>query len=629
MNEVFAFIVGIEKYDQPDWNVSGPCKNALAITQWLISIGVPARNIAVFLNPIQALDDSIRDKQGEPVDLSRCAEFGAIDTFWRKELVENRPSNSRLLVYWSGHGFTENDGSKIFICRDYTADHLPNRVFNATNFLRYLRSGDYMRFCEQLFLADVCGVYTNLEFVSDKLPPKDQFADVRQIAYFATPEGKYALGDDGRGVFTNIVLDALCKCKGWPGQVTFSNDLNEAFNKVEQTPFRVFSLDDKDEYPSRLVGRVPRDPGDTHFNAVYSLLSTFKLPDTVFRQHYLQTVCDLGNPALAMAQGLSGMIRELASLCDAVVTIQVPYGLLQFLVRLSQENEIADPINTWLTKNAAEQGNALANIREKIETESGQKILMVEVMNNAEGEISSFQPFLRTLTLFPVPGIMFTPQPVKDWDEFTGKLLAVIEELGSKHFITDLKIHFLIDPPLFDRPFHAITTADGTSLGEAFIVLIRYRERLRHATSLVQKNWCDYADALRPISPPRNIKLIPIPPPHIKPAAPLLNERGLCYTRFIVQPTISGNAASSEKLLLLKLLRLGVPYLYWLHQPPPENDWGRIEPLFIDLLKDLAILDKFPEVFTIGRISGIELTSQASLLWDDPQYNPFTKHQGS
>ena len=45
MKNVYAFIVGIETYDQPQWNVPGPCANALAVAEWCVHVKVPPKNI--------------------------------------------------------------------------------------------------------------------------------------------------------------------------------------------------------------------------------------------------------------------------------------------------------------------------------------------------------------------------------------------------------------------------------------------------------------------------------------------------------------------------------------------------------------------------------------------------------
>src|ERR1019366_406032 len=236
MNRTYAFIVGIEEYDQPDWSLSGPCSNAVAMVEWLLSIDAIPQNLFVFLDP---LDGEIARFTRDGVKVVSSASWTAIDTFWRETLPADRPPASRLLVFWSGHGFTNTDGSRVFVCRDYTANSLRSRVFDASNFLRHLRSTKYQCFTEQVFLADACGIYTGSDFGVGRDRPNDQIT-TKQIAFFATPEGTYARGDEDRGVFTNTVLTVLRQKKGWPDDhEIFADALDEALRNSDQQPFRV------------------------------------------------------------------------------------------------------------------------------------------------------------------------------------------------------------------------------------------------------------------------------------------------------------------------------------------------------------------------------------------------------
>jgi hypothetical protein len=149
---------------------------------------------------------------------------------------------------------------------------------------------------------------------------------------------------------------------------------------------------------------------------------------------------------------------------------------------------------------------------------------------------------------------------------------------------------------------------------------VRHRERIRSKVPHILNAWQRYADALRPRKP-CDVKCIRIPPPD---EAALPNERGVCYAGFVLQAA-SGSCAEGkkEKALLLQLMRMGVPYLYWLHGLPPAGDLAQIEPHLEACLKDLTTLIPFPSAFTIQRIGGNPLARRASLLWDDPQFNPF------
>jgi hypothetical protein len=629
MNNVYAFVVGIDRYDQPDWTIPGPCANALAVTEWLLKVHVPPKNIFVFLeSKEEILDDAIQKLKNEDVVVSRSANWDVIDTFWRSRLQKERQADSRLFIYWSGHGFADNDGSRIFICPDYTNAHLKTRVFNGTNVLRHLRAAAFQSFSEQIFLADVCAVKANVEIVAAKDPPPNQVKNTRQVAFFATPEGTYAHGNNGRGVFTEVALNVLSEFKCWPELATFTKSMNDAFGRIKHAIFRVGYRDGETDISDRLVGMIPKETGNAFFDSVYSLLSKVELPDSVYRPHFLRTVSDLGAPELYKAQGLTGMIRELASLRDSTGPGHVPHGLLQFLVRLAKEEELTTPISTWLTENAAGQGNALANVKQKLDEEGAVKILVVEVTNNEKGEIAAFELFVRTQDLIPVPGITYPRRTLKDWTAFCMMLLADIQDLQTRYAILDFEIHFLVDPPLFDRCFHGITLAGGGTLGEQHVVLLRHRDRLRSAPEVLRNTWRNYAETLRP-GKPSELKLVPVNCAAGSEKSLLPKEKGLCYTSFVVQTNSGASSSiSAEKQTLLRLLRMGVPYLYWLHSIPVPKGMGGIESEFAEWLQDIATLDRFPNVFTEKRNSGNQFASEATLLWDDPQFNPFRNTRG-
>lgn len=626
MSDIYGFLVGIERYAQSSaWNLPGPCANAMAIAQWLLDIGVQGGNVFLFLDPLERQNQKISVLEAAGVRVRRDAEFGTIDTFCRTELSRERPAGSRLLVYWSGHGFTENDGTRVFICSDYTADRLNNRVFNGSSFCRHLhRSTDFQCFEEQIFLAEVCASYSGLNFEANKSSPQHVVNAARQVAYFATPEGEYARGENGIGAFTQIAIEVFSKLSHWPNLEKFSQGMDDAFQKSSQKPFRVDEADEFHNRPNRLVGSVAPDSGNTLFQSLWSVLSPIDLPDTTYRPHYLRTVNRLLMPELVAAQGLSGMIRELTSLCDTAGTGQAPDALLEFLVRLGDEANLRDVVSAWLSENAADQQHALANARERIQLESAEKILVVEVRNDATGAVTAFEPSLRHQNLKPVPEIRLPLSLVRGWDAFRSQFPSVVETLRNTHDVWDFQIHFLVDPPLFNMPFHQITI-DGSTLGEEFVVLVRYRDRLRRPSSAVQRSWRQYADALR-ASKPSEVQLLPIPDPGNGPVELDTKNKGLCYSRFAVAPTADSNP---EKNTLMRLLRLGAAYLFWSHELPQANDWKQVESCLSGCLAAVSTLDWFPSELKNKRLAGNAIAQQSTLLWDDPEFTPFPIARGT
>jgi hypothetical protein len=72
----------------------------------------------------------------------------------------------------------------------------------------------------------------------------------------------------------------------------------------------------------------------------------------------------------------------------------------------------------------------------------------------------------------------------------------------------------------------------------------------------------------------------------------------------------------------MQLLRLGVPYLWWLSRMEPD-DWSKVSDFLLACLCKSNTLDKFPDCFTLERVGGHRFATGAALLWDDPAQNPF------
>ena len=627
MNEVFAFLVGIERYDQPGWNLRGPCANAIGIAEWLLSIGVPGGHVVLFLAPADDHDygPTIEALEDQGVVVRQQADFGTIDTFCRTELASQRPVDSRLLCFWSGHGFMEDDGTHVFICSDYTAGKLTNRVFNGSNFRRHLRrSSDFTCFSEQIVLADVCAVHTSLAFEPNRSSPQNLAPPAYQLTYFATPEGEYAKGDDGIGVFTRITTNVLKGFSAWPGLEEFTQAMDVAFQASSQKPFLVYEADGDHERAQHRVGAIAADSGNALFHSLWDLLSPIDLPNTAYRPHFLRTISTLGRPELAAAQGLSGMIRELTSFCDTSGAGQIPYGLLGFLIRLSAEPKLEDTVNTWLNEHAATQQNDLATIRQEIGLESEEKILIVEVRNDAKGKLTGFDPSLRNQDLKPVLDIRLPPSQVTSWNSFKTGFLSVVDTLRSDHDVWDFQIHFLVNPPLFDLPFHEIPI-NGSTLGEEFIVLVRYRDRLRRPSAADRRCWCQYADALRG-NRPGEVQVLPIPDPGAGRVELDTDHKGLCYSHFVITPE---SESLPQKQTLTRLLRLGAAYLCWSHELPQDGDWSRVHDCLMECLGAIATLDQVPDALKRKRLGWNPIAQQATLLWDDPAFHPFPIPRGT
>src|SRR5262245_45613701 len=117
MNDIVALVVGIETYARKGWEVPGPCCNALKFTKYLIRKGVKPENIFLFTNEkvdegsqstiepkLVALErGGVRRRFPTQQEIDTCFNQLARDSVNNKD----RPKDSRLFCYWSGHGYTK------------------------------------------------------------------------------------------------------------------------------------------------------------------------------------------------------------------------------------------------------------------------------------------------------------------------------------------------------------------------------------------------------------------------------------------------------------------------------------------------------------------------------------------
>jgi hypothetical protein len=258
MKSTYAFIVGIERYSQPGWDITGPALNALKFAGQLLALGVIARNIHLFVDSLQSDDTGHTELARSGVNIESTTSWADIDTFWRSKLLSVAESDSRLIVFWSGHGVVEPDGTWQFICSDYTMDGLANRVFSATNFLRHLRSAVFSKFSEQIFFADTCSAYSRIPVYADKSVPATIYRKTRQFVVHARPEGEYARGEDDGGIFTEALLQTLNSFHDWPEPEVLVKSLRALLTPVDLQPFVISLQTPVESVQDQLIGRGGR-----------------------------------------------------------------------------------------------------------------------------------------------------------------------------------------------------------------------------------------------------------------------------------------------------------------------------------------------------------------------------------
>ena len=254
MTNLYALIVGIEKYDLPNCNRSGPVAGAIEMAYWCNSIGMPFKNIHMFLtiNDQDAAWEKERKDQlahfkKSGAKIVEDSKLDAIDTFWREKLPKIANGDSKLLVYWCGHGVTRPDRDRVFLHTDYNPRQLSGRVTSFNNFRATLATQAYHKFQEQLIVADVCGDFRE-QVSPNALPPANPVDSITQHCYFATVDGQPTQIQNGIGQFTQSTLEVLSEYSAWPNLDELKNRMGETFRNGSLNPFKISIRTPREDY---------------------------------------------------------------------------------------------------------------------------------------------------------------------------------------------------------------------------------------------------------------------------------------------------------------------------------------------------------------------------------------------
>ena len=246
MTNLYALIVGIEKYDLPRCNRSGPVAGAIEMAYWCNSIGMPYKNIHMFLS-VNDEDASWEKERNDQLGhfkksgakIVEDTSLDAIDTFWRSILPTLSSVDAKLLVYWCGHGVTRPDRDRILLHTDYRPDNLSSRVTSADNLVASLATQTYRRFKEQLIVADVCGDFSSYSVSPNTHPPVKPVDSITQHCYFATVDGQPTQIQQGMVQFTQSTLEVLSEYHAWPNLDELKTKMDGKFRDASKRPFKI------------------------------------------------------------------------------------------------------------------------------------------------------------------------------------------------------------------------------------------------------------------------------------------------------------------------------------------------------------------------------------------------------
>jgi hypothetical protein len=161
-SRTFAVVVGVEQYaDEPhELDLDGPAHDARNITGWLLEQGVPPGNITALLSPAAGNRDVMTDTA---IPVREATVDNVMRVLFEETAVRSNVDD--LLVFWSGHGFTDAAQSQYLL----TADGIDGPFLSLSEVLRAFRT-DVARSCRrQFWFIDVCG--GPYRFTSHPPPP--------------------------------------------------------------------------------------------------------------------------------------------------------------------------------------------------------------------------------------------------------------------------------------------------------------------------------------------------------------------------------------------------------------------------------------------------------------------------
>ncbi|GAA3249857.1 caspase family protein [Dactylosporangium siamense] len=210
-------VIGIERYDVADtWGLPGAARDAVRVTGWLRAAGVPAEQVALFLDVLPGdPDGTLAAASGLGVTPRASARRDDIMAYFTDELRQQRAARDTLVVYWSGHGVLDDQRRRTL----FTSDAGPNdrRNIRVEDLLDYLIDREVSGFHQQIVLVDACANFVESRNYRTHLTQTTfpvsgvRRAGVRQFVIYSAAQGTAAANrrTARAGAFTDTLLGWL------------------------------------------------------------------------------------------------------------------------------------------------------------------------------------------------------------------------------------------------------------------------------------------------------------------------------------------------------------------------------------------------------------------------------------
>jgi hypothetical protein len=217
----YALVVGVEQYAAGEnWNLNGPARDACRFVNWLISRGVPADNIALYLSPLEKNQVAL----AAPLSYHPATREQIYSALTRDF---SRKQGDLLFFFWGGHGVITAEHSRRLFYADATKQDLLN--LDLAELLTMLHSETYSGLRQQVGIIDTCANYIE-RWCTAQMLPSETFArtlpekSIQQFFFFAGKAGDVVKNLDAEetGLFSREVLAYLTSqaVDHWPPDLT-------------------------------------------------------------------------------------------------------------------------------------------------------------------------------------------------------------------------------------------------------------------------------------------------------------------------------------------------------------------------------------------------------------------------
>jgi hypothetical protein len=626
-----AVIVGIDGYDVgTSWDLKFAVEDALAFAQWLHDRLVPRDNVRLFLSPCQGRKEQLDGADKLGVLASPCTQ--ALMDCFEKDLPANGMRSELLLLYWAGHGVTD-DLARHLLLADTIVD--AKRTIHFESLRRLLQSTRYRNHLTQVVIVDTCANsyadYRPQTALSSASFAHTQYAaqGLIQFVAFAASNGQKAADGAGetKAAFGRRFLREMGDSKRveWP-------DFPAIFAKVEaeiksepgmhQTPVSYIFNNGKDG--DMAIGSMARLGPSLPMEAL-ALIGGLDLNDAELRRCYYLSATDRG-----AAPPVDNLERMLRALHDMTLPASGLAPLVAFVARIAFRQHIPE-LRDWVARHVPAKVDLtrLENQVAQEEADGQAAVWFLTVQLGPASAADELQP--ERAWLWDAAG-----KPAKQWPDdpaVTASLVlgVVINEAQVICDPAHLILELAVPMPDLGRDFAAMDVPVGPDkesaipvcLGDEFGVVLRAKERLSGGgqNNPLVRFWHKAAQTLckRWSSAGYRVAWLNVDDPARSIDNCLLNDKdsGLFGLRFVPPPL---SAAAGHPLI--GAVRKGIPFIFWVTQEPDNWDGA------VARLDALCAAAKGPGLFLEVRklranvADTGHLGAKLKVLWDDPARNP-------